>query len=214
MMMTWKLVSWSSQTQEPPKDEKPRDSEKHSDQQCHLSGDGSTEHQGGDHSDHKKSQGRSRSKSRSKSPCGFAVLPRATGFTLATGLMPMTGVRIETADQFMAHSVVMIATGTVTVKADIMMTDIMTITTANIMTGVTSGDHVGVLQVSFQTALGLMTAVQTTGGTDINEVTLVSETGETVVALLAIDMMGTTVMIVVIGPHLQTTGTIARTALS
>ena len=67
--------SGSSQTQEPPKDEKPQDSEKHSDQEHHSSGDRSTEHQGDDHSDHKKSQGRSGNKSRSKSPCGSCIPP-------------------------------------------------------------------------------------------------------------------------------------------
>ena len=58
-----------SQPQEPPKDEKPQDCEKHSDPQHCSSGDGSTEHRGDNHPDHKMSRGRSRSKSRSKSPC-------------------------------------------------------------------------------------------------------------------------------------------------
>ena len=67
--------SGSSQTQEPPKDKKPQDSEKHSDQQCHLSGGRSTEHQDDGHPNHKKSRGRSRSKSRSRSPHGSCSPP-------------------------------------------------------------------------------------------------------------------------------------------
>ena len=102
---------------------------------------------------------------------GLAVLlPRVTGFTLVTGLMSMTGVRIETTNQIMAHTIV-ITTGTITVMTGIVMTDIMTSTTANIITGVMTGDmttevdtglHTGVLLVDHQIALGLMTAVQTT----------------------------------------------------
>ena len=65
----------SSQMQEPPKDEKLWDSEKHSDQQHHSSSDGSTEHQDDGHPDHKKSRGRSRSKSRSRSPHGSCSPP-------------------------------------------------------------------------------------------------------------------------------------------
>ena len=54
--------SGSSQTQEPSKDEKSQDLEKHSNSQCHSSGDGSTECKGDDHLTHKKPRGRSRSK--------------------------------------------------------------------------------------------------------------------------------------------------------
>ena len=61
--------------QEPPKDEKPQDSEKHTDQQCHSLDGGSTEHQDDGHPDHKKSIGRSRSKSRSRSPHGSCSPP-------------------------------------------------------------------------------------------------------------------------------------------
>ena len=68
----------------------------------------------------------------------------------------------------MAHTIVMIMTGTITVMTDIMMTEIMTSTTADIMTGVMTGDmmtevdtglHVGVLLVGLQTTLGLMTTI-------------------------------------------------------
>ena len=86
------------------------------------------------------------------------LIHQVTGFTLATGLVPMTGVKIETTDQIMAHTIVMIATGTITVMTDIMMTDIMTSTTAGIMTGVT-GLHIGVLLVDLQTTLGLMMTI-------------------------------------------------------
>ena len=64
----------SSQTQKHPKYENPGDSEKHSDQQCHVSDDKSTEHKGDDHSD-QKSRGRSISKSRSRSPHGSCSPP-------------------------------------------------------------------------------------------------------------------------------------------
>ena len=67
--------SRSSQTQEPPKDENPGDSEKHSDQQCPASDDKSTACKGDDHSGHKKSRGRSRSKYRSRSPHGSCSPP-------------------------------------------------------------------------------------------------------------------------------------------
>ena len=103
---------------------------------------------------------------------GLAVLlPGVTGFTLATGLMLMTGVRIETADQIMAHTIVMIVTGTITGMTGIVITDIMTSTAAGIMTGVKTKDmmtevdtglHLGVLLIDLQTTLGLMTTVQMT----------------------------------------------------
>ena len=56
------------QTLEPPWDEKPCDSEKASDDQCHPSGDGFARHPGDCHPDCKKSRGGSRSESKSKSP--------------------------------------------------------------------------------------------------------------------------------------------------
>ena len=103
---------------------------------------------------------------------GLAVLlPRVTGFTLVTRLVPIIGVRIETTDQIVPHTIVMIVTGTITVMTGIVMTDIMTSTAADIMTGVMTGDmmtevdtglHIGVLLIDLQTALGLMTAIQTT----------------------------------------------------
>ena len=52
----------------------------------------------------------------------------------------MTGVKIETTDQIVAHTIVMIATRTIPVMTDIVMTDIMTSTATDIMTGVTTGD--------------------------------------------------------------------------
>ena len=52
------------QTPEPSQDEKPQDSEKASDKQCHPSGDGSTRHPGDSHPDCKKSRGGSRSESK------------------------------------------------------------------------------------------------------------------------------------------------------
>ena len=63
------------QTPEPPQVKKSRDSEKPSDEQCCPSGDGSARHPGGSHSDHKKSRGRSRSGSESRSPHGSSSPP-------------------------------------------------------------------------------------------------------------------------------------------
>ena len=96
---------------------------------------------------------------------GLAVLlPGATGFTLVTGLMPMMGVRTETTDQIVAHTIVIIMTGTITVMKGIIMTDIMTSTTVDMtgdMTEVDTGPHVGVLLIDLQIALGLI-AIQMT----------------------------------------------------
>ena len=89
-----------------------------------LSGDGSTEHRGDSHPDHKKSRDRSRSKSRSRSPLAV-LLPEVTEFILATGLVLMTGAKMETADQIVAHTTVMTMTDTAPVMTGVMMTDIL-----------------------------------------------------------------------------------------
>ena len=100
-----------------------------------------------------------------------ALLSKVTEFILATELVPMTGVKIETADQIVAHIIVMIMTGTIPVTTNIMMTDIMTSNAADIMAGMMAGDimtmvdtglHVGILLIDLQTILGLMTTVQMT----------------------------------------------------
>ena len=97
----------------------------------------------------------------------FAVLlPKVTEFILVTGLVLMTGAKIETMDQIMAHTTVMTTTDTAPVTTGIMMTDTMTSTEADIMTGVMTEDmmtgvdahlHVGVLLIP-----GLMTSAQMT----------------------------------------------------
>ena len=103
---------------------------------------------------------------------GLAVLlSEMTEFIVVTGLIQMTGARIETADQIMAHTTVMTATGTIPVMTDTMMTGIMTSTTVDIMTWVMTGGmmtavdtglHAGVLLTDLQAIPGLMTIVQMT----------------------------------------------------
>ena len=106
--------SGSSQTQEPPKDEKPQDSQKHSDPQCHSLGDGSTEHQSGDHPDHKKSRSRSRSQSRSRSPHGScSPPPRVHSGDGACTDDRSKDKRWQSRLQITAHTTVMTATGTI-----------------------------------------------------------------------------------------------------
>ena len=94
------------------------------------------------------------------------LLLEGTEFILVKGLVPTTGVEIETTEQIMAHTTVMTMTGTIQVMTDIMIIDIMTSTEANIMTGVMIGDmttevgtglHVGVLFI-----LDLTTTIQAT----------------------------------------------------
>ena len=103
---------------------------------------------------------------------GLAVpLPDVTESTLGTGLMPMTGVEIKTIGQIVAHIIVMIATGAIPAMTGTVMTDIITSTLADTMTGVTIrgmmtevdiGLHVGVLLIDLQIILGLMTTIQMT----------------------------------------------------
>ena len=89
-------------------------------------------------------------------PMGLAVLlPEVTESTLATGLMPMTGVEIRTIGQIVAHIKVMIVTST---AADI-MTGVMS---GGMTTEVDTGLHVGVLFIDLQTIPGLMTTIQMT----------------------------------------------------
>ena len=92
------------------------------------------------------------------------LLPKVTEFILVTGLIPMTGVKIENTDQIVAHTIVM--TGTIPVMTDIVMTSIMTSTAADMMTGVMTGSmmtevdtglHIGVLLIDLQTILGQTT---------------------------------------------------------
>ena len=94
------------------------------------------------------------------------LLPKVTEFILMTGLLPMTGAKIETTDQIVAHTTVMTMTDTTPVMTAIMMTDTMTSIKADIMTGVVTGDmmtgvdtgiHIGVLLIP-----GLMTTIQMT----------------------------------------------------
>ena len=94
------------------------------------------------------------------------LLPEGTESILVMGLALMTRVKIEATEQIVAHTTVMITTGTIPVMADIMMIDILTSTEVGIMTGATTGDmmtevdtglHAGVLLI-----LGLMTTVQMT----------------------------------------------------
>ena len=68
------------------------------------------------------------------------LLPEVTEFILVMGLILMTGAKIETADQIMAHTTVMTTTDTTPVTTGIMMTDTMTSTKVDIMTGVMTGD--------------------------------------------------------------------------
>ena len=56
------------------------------------------------------------------------LLPKVTEFILATGLMLMTGAKIETTDQIMANTTVMTMTDTAPVTTGIVMTDTMTST--------------------------------------------------------------------------------------
>ena len=78
----------------------------------------------------------------------------------------MTGAKIETTDQIVAHTTVMTTTDTAPVMTGIVMTDTITSTEADIMTGVMTEDmmtgvdtglHIGVLLIP-----GLMTATQVT----------------------------------------------------
>ena len=86
------------------------------------------------------------------------LLPLVTEFILVKGLVPMTGAKIETTDQIMAHTTVMTMTDTAPFMTGIMMTDIMTgVMTGHMMTGVDTGLHIGVLLIP-----GLMTTVQMT----------------------------------------------------
>ena len=94
----------------------------------------------------------------------IVLLPEVTELILATG--PMTGAKIETTDQIMAHTTVMTTTDTTPVMTGIVMTDTMTSTEAdimtgvmaeNLMTGVDTGLHVEVLLIS-----GLMVPAQMT----------------------------------------------------
>ena len=68
------------------------------------------------------------------------LLPKVTEFILVTGLVPMTGAKIETTDQIVAHTTVMTKTDITPVMTGIVMTDTMTSTEADIMTGVMTGD--------------------------------------------------------------------------
>ena len=97
---------------------------------------------------------------------GLAVLlPKVTESIL------VTRVEIKTIGHIMAHIIVMIMTGTIPAMTGTMMTDIITSTTADIMTGVTPGGmmtevdtglHVRVLLIDLQTVSGLMTVIQMT----------------------------------------------------
>ena len=133
------------QTLEPPQDEKPQDSRKPSDEQCHLSGDGSTRHPGGSHSDCKKSRGRSRSGSESRSPCGscspllVAEFILATEFVLVTESVMETEVETRTTDLIVDLTILMSATGTILTTKGTVTTGFMTLT-AGIMAGVMKGD--------------------------------------------------------------------------
>ena len=103
---------------------------------------------------------------------GLAVLlPKVRESILVTGLVLMTGVEIKTIGQIMAHIIVMITTGAIPATTGTMMTDIITSTLADTMTGfmtggtmteVDTGLHVGVLLIDLQILLGLMTAIQVT----------------------------------------------------
>ena len=68
------------------------------------------------------------------------LLPEVTEFILVTGLVPMTGAKMGTADQIMVHTTVMTMTDTTLVMTGIVMTDTMTSTEADIMTGVMAED--------------------------------------------------------------------------
>ena len=57
-----------------------------------------------------------------------------------------------------------------------------------------------------------MTIIQMTYSTDVHEVTLVSETGETVVVPLTTDVTGTAVMTIIAGAHIMTAETITEAA--
>ena len=71
---------------------------------------------------------------------GLAVLlPQVTESILATELILMTEVEIETIDQIVAHIIVRIMTGDILAMRDTVMTDIMTLVMADIMTGVVAG---------------------------------------------------------------------------
>ena len=131
-----------SQPQEPPKDEKPRDSEQHSNPQCCTSGDEGllnieviiiltmrspeVDPEVNPEADHLMDLA--------------VLLPKVTEFILVTGLVPMTGAKIETTDQIVAHTTVMTKTDIAPVMTGIVMTDTMTSTEADIMTGVMTGD--------------------------------------------------------------------------
>ena len=112
---------------------------------------------------------------------GLAVLfPQMTESILVTELILMTGVEIETVDQIVVHTIVMITTGTILAMTDItlVVADITTrVMVGGMMTEANTGLHIGVLLIDLQTIPGLMTIVQMTCRTDIHGVTLVSETG-------------------------------------
>ena len=82
------------------------------------------------------------------------------------GLIPMIGVKIETAKQIMTHTTVMTTTGTIPVMTDIMIIDIITSTEADIMTGAMTGDMTTEvdtgLPVGVFLILDLMTTIQMT----------------------------------------------------
>ena len=153
---------------------------------------------------------------------GLAVLlPQVTESILVTELILMTEVRIETVDQILVPTIVRIMTSTILAMTDTVITDIMTLIMADIMTGVMEGGmtievntglYIGVPLVDLQTVPGLMSIIQTTCRTDNQGVTLVSETGKTVVVLLTTEVTGTAVMTVIAGAHLMTAMTIAEAA--
>ena len=134
---------------------------------------------------------------------GLAVLlPKVTEFILVIELISMTEARIETTDQIMVHATVITATGTIPIMTDTVMTGIMTSTVADIMTGVMTGGMMTEVDTCLHIGVLLPEVIEFHG------VTPASETGEIVVSHLTINMMGTTVTIIVAGPHLQTAGTI------
>ena len=150
------------QAPEPPQDEKSQDSGKPSDEQCHPSGDGSARHPGGSHSDHKKSRGRSKSGSESRSPCGScSPLLLATEFILVTGSVMETEVETRTTDLIEDLTILMTMTGTILTMTSTMMTGFTTLT-AGIMAAVMTGDmmtgvHTGLIPIGLHLLQGLMT---------------------------------------------------------
>ena len=132
------------QTREPPQDEKPRDSEKASDEQCHPSGDGSTRHPGDIHPDHPEADPEVNLKvSNLMGPAAPLLLVTEsilmTESILVTGSMMETEVDTRTTDLIMDPIILRTVTGIIPTMTGTMTTG-FAILTAGIIAAVTMGD--------------------------------------------------------------------------